>query len=118
MLVWILLLFIICSASSKIPEINHDYDKEVIPRVLPDVTESLKSSGKHIPRKIWIAVKDSKDELPGHMKRFLERNKLWEVTVCDNKCKDEFMNTTFAGTSALWAYNRVNPLVGAARADI
>ena len=28
------------------------------------------------------------------------------------------MNTTFRDTSILWAYNAINPLVGAARADI
>lgn len=28
------------------------------------------------------------------------------------------MNKTFHGTSILWAYNTINPLVGAARADI
>ena len=40
------------------------------------------------------------------------------MNVCDNKCKDTFMNRTFADTSILWAYNAINPLVGAARADI
>ncbi len=32
--------------------------------------------------------------------------------------KDEFMNTTFAGTSYLWAYHMISPAAGAAKADL
>jgi hypothetical protein len=44
-----------------------------------------------------MAVKDINDELPGHIKAFLERNAQWDATICDNDCKDRFLNTTFAG---------------------
>ncbi len=52
------------------------------------------------------------------MKEFFNRNSNWEVHICDNQCKDSFINTTFADTSINWAYNVINPLIGAARADI
>ena len=76
------------------------------------------SKDKLIPRIIWIAVKDSKDELPRHLTAFISRNPSWTVNICDNKCKDRFMDEAFGGTAVSWAYKAINPLVGAARADI
>ena len=73
------------------------YDLEVIPRNLPVVTPADSTYTKHVPRKIWMAVKDIKDELPGHIQAFLKRNDKWEANICDNDCKDRFMNSTFAG---------------------
>jgi Glycosyltransferase sugar-binding region containing DXD motif len=70
------------------------------------------------PRYIWIAVKDRSDPLPNHLFTTFRRNPSWTVYVCDNACKDYFMSTFFANTSILWAYNAINPLVGAAKADI
>ena len=72
------------------------YDLEVIPASLPPVVIP-EGYNKHVPRKIWMAVKDIKDELPGHIQNFLKKNALWEANICDNDCKDKFMNTTFAG---------------------
>lgn len=69
------------------------YDLDVVPRNLPVLVPDT----KHVPRKIWMAVKDIKDELPGHIQAFLKRNSQWEANVCDNDCKDKFMNSTFAG---------------------
>jgi mannosyltransferase OCH1-like enzyme len=69
-------------------------------------------------RYIWIAVKDRSDPLPNHLFVTFRRNPTWTVYVCDNACKDYFMSTLFANTSVLWAYNAINPLVGAAKADI
>ncbi len=52
------------------------------------------------------------------MAPLFERNKNWEVHICDNQIKDEFMNKTFAGTSFLWAYHVISPAAGAAKADL
>jgi Glycosyltransferase sugar-binding region containing DXD motif len=71
-----------------------------------------------IPRYIWIAVKDRSDSLPNHLYTTFQRNPNWRIYVCDNACKDHFMTIVFADTSTLWAYNLINPLVGAAKADI
>lgn len=74
------------------------YELNVVPTNLPELTNLPNGDNtKHIPRKIWMAVKDINDELPGHIKAFFQRNPKWEATVCDNDCKDKFMNTTFAG---------------------
>jgi hypothetical protein len=87
---------VLVSALSSIP----GYELNVVPADL-DVRAPLppKSSdyNKHIPRNVWMAVKDIKDELPGHIKEFFKRNPLWKASVCDNACKDQFINTTFAG---------------------
>lgn len=83
----------ICTASDSIPP----YDLSILPENLPHVSLPDKVYNKHIPRKIWMAVKDINDEQPGHVKEFFKRNPEWEANVCDNDCKDKFMNTTFGG---------------------
>lgn len=95
-----------------------DYDNPVFPPSLPELPAVDPYYKKHIPRRLWIAVKDRKDDLPGTLKQFFARNQNWNITVCDNLCKDNFMSTVFAGTCILWAYNAINPAVGAAKADI
>lgn len=65
-----------------------------------------------------MAVKNRQEALPQHLTALFERNPTWTVNVCDNECKDHFMTTSFANTSLAWAYFAINPLVGAARADI
>ena len=65
-----------------------------------------------------MAVKNRQEALPQHLTTLFERNPTWTVNVCDNECKDHFMTTSFANTSLSWAYFAINPLVGAARADI
>lgn len=79
------------------------YELNVVPANLPAELTKLPDgeNTKHIPRKIWMAVKDINDELPGHIKAFFQRNPNWDATVCDNDCKDKFMNTTFAGILSL-----------------
>jgi mannosyltransferase OCH1-like enzyme len=73
---------------------------------------------KLIPRHLWIAVRDDKEPLSYQMQPLFQRNKNWEVHVCSNDAKDLFMNTTFANTSLLWAYNSISPVAGAAKADL
>lgn len=90
----------------------------VFPAKLPEVTIFNQSLGKYIPQKLWIAVKDRNDPLPGHLQEFFNRNSKWEVNICDNQCKDDFMSTVFGNTKIYWAYSMINPLVGASKADI
>ena len=98
---------------------------------------------KRIPYNIWIAVRQrsyifvcttarslhpinyysffspsSIDVMPKHLHEFLTRNKHWSVNIVSNDMKDAFMNATFANTSLLWAYHAINPICGAAKADI
>ena len=56
--------------------------------------------------------------MPKHLHEFLIRNKHWNVNIVSNDMKDAFMNATFANTSLLWAYHAINPICGAAKADI
>ena len=76
------------------------------------------SSGKLIPRYIWIAVKNATDVLNYQIPELFKRNSLWKAHVAGNLEKDRFMNEQFNGTSLLWAYNMISPWAGAAKADI
>ena len=48
----------------------HDYDLPIMPDFISvqgltfAVTQNISTNYKYIPRNIWIAVKDEKDELP------------------------------------------------------
>ncbi len=96
-------------------------------------------SGKHIPRILWLAVKNSSEELPSHMLELFARNKDWQVNIVGNEDKDRFIDTVFSNTryithsstlfllltylltqltSVQVAYHLISPLLGAAKADI
>jgi mannosyltransferase OCH1-like enzyme len=75
-------------------------------------------NGKTIPKMIWIAVKDSKQELPSHLHELFKRNPDWKIHIVGNNEKDLFIDTVFNNTSVQWAYHMINPALGAARADI
>mmetsp|Transcript_58362 Transcript_58362/g.114773 ORF Transcript_58362/g.114773 Transcript_58362/m.114773 type:complete len:396 (-) Transcript_58362:190-1377(-) len=101
------------------------YSIQMDPWNLPVLPESPPSSqlgkpteDKLIPRHLWIAVRNSSDPLNYQMPALFERNSNWEVHVCSNEVKDEFMNKVFAGTSFLWAYHIISPAAGAAKADL
>jgi hypothetical protein len=86
--------------------------------VVPENAPTGNATDKRIPRDLWIAVRDLKEPLNYQMQPLFDRNKNWNVHVCSNEMKDEFMNTTFAGTSLLWAYHLIHPIAGAAKADL
>ena len=75
---------------------SFDFNSPLFPQTLPEIP--LQTNGKRIPSTIWIAVKSISDELPGHMKDFFARNSQWKVNVCDNLCKDKFMNEVLTPT--------------------
>lgn len=85
-------------------------------------TNSFGPYNKKIPRFLWIAVRDAKEKAPPFLSYQLgplfDRNPDWEVHMNDFNDEDEFMNTVFAGTSLLWAYNAIGVRAGVAKADI
>ena len=57
--------------------------------------------------------------MPGHIHEFFKRNYKWKnIHICDNACKDRFMNTIFANTSVQWAYSLINIAYAASKADL
>jgi mannosyltransferase OCH1-like enzyme len=82
--------------------------------------QTNKIFNKRIPQNLWIAVvnKSEVSTWP-HILNEIKVNPTWNVHLVDNEMKDKFMNEYFAGTSVLWAYQNINPVVGgAAKADI
>lgn len=73
---------------------------------------------KLIPRIIWMAVSNKSDPLPDHINNLFKRNAGWLIKVVGNSEKDQFINTVFNGTKTQWAYNIINPALGAAKADL
>ena len=83
-----------------------------------DLSNGSAASGKLIPRRIWVAVKDANATLNHQIPELFRRNPQWSAHVCGNNEKDLFMSEQFANTSILWAYNLIAPWAGAAKADI
>ena len=81
----------------------------------------IDSGADLIPHHLWIAVKDNASSYYTwpNIASEIRLNPTWSIHVCDNVDKDSFMSEFFNGTSLLWAYNKLNPLIaGAAKADI
>lgn len=85
-------ILLICNSNGIIGDCVKDYDLPITPKNLIAEAAVDPIYGKQIPRNIWIAVKNKNDELPGHLRPFFERNSLWKKNICDNICKDSFMN--------------------------
>jgi mannosyltransferase OCH1-like enzyme len=94
------------------------WDLPVLPLHPPSQFGNVSAHDKLIPRHLWIAVRDFKEGLNAQMPGLFERNAQWAVHITTNQLKDEFMNTTFANTSLLWAYHMLHPVAGAAKADL
>jgi hypothetical protein len=94
------------------------WDLPVLPSSPPSSAIGKETKDKLIPRYLWIAVRTSNDTMNYQLPALFERNSNWEVHICSNEVKDEFMNRVFAGTSYLWAYNTISPAAGAAKADL
>lgn len=112
---FLLLLLALIGLSQQ--RVTYNESRPILPLSLPEIVRNA-SYNKHIPRKLWIAVKDRNDQLPSHLLELFRRNPDWEINICDNLCKDEFMRSVFAHTQVHWVYNTINPAVGAARADV
>jgi hypothetical protein len=106
-------LLIILAVSGARNYTHDDIDSPVFPSSFP--ANNFDENGtyhKHIPRNIWIAVRNISDGRPVHLIAFAKKNINWTMNYCDNDMKDEFMDTVFANTSLLWAYHIINPLLG------
>jgi len=115
---FISLLLSLASYCNYAESIVEPWDLPVLPVVFPPSTIGNASSSKKIPRYLWIAVRDLADGLNYQMPALFARNKKWDVHICSNDMKDEFMNRVFANTSLLWAYHIIAPSSGAAKADL
>ncbi len=122
-----------CSASFAVSAVNfsvNPFELPVLPDNLPDPadmpvlnryvsankTYEVWPKAKKIPRYLWLAVKDEKAELPPHILALFKRNNGWMPQVCDNDCKDAFIDKYWAGTSVQWAYNNI--VFWPSRADV
>ena len=115
----------------ELPVVTKDVLQRAKTRALPKsisnedsttVSGSTILPSKRIPQIVWMAVRSEDDKnvsnYPMHLKKLIEKNPQWSVYMQSNTEKDLFMNEVFKGTSLLWAYNSINPLCGAAKADI
>jgi hypothetical protein len=116
-------LFVCCFSSYIALE---GYELPVVPKEVSDsiatvVPQTTSHQDKFIPRNAWIAIRNVSDEKPAHMtgeNGFINRNKNWKINFCDNDIKDSFMESNFAGSSILWAYNILNPAIGTSKVEI
>lgn len=56
--------------------------------------------------------------MPRHLENIINKNQDWKAHLIDNQLMDRFMYESFANTSVLWAYEKINPELGAVKADI
>lgn len=114
----LVILFLISFAVVSLGEVD-PWDLPVLPKKFPPVQlGNASTTDKKIPRILWMAIRDFKAGLNFQLPGLFARNPGWDVHICTNEMKDAFMNTTFAGTSFLWAYNLISPIAGAAKADL
>lgn len=112
----IIYLFMISAPFALTNGIN-PWELPVFPAKAPLTLGDTKTD-KKIPKHLWMAVREIEKNMNYHLEALFDRNKGWDIHVCSNKMKDEFMNTTFANTSLLWAYHMIHPIAGAAKADL
>ena len=121
--VYFIIIYIYCvdtffQCINAIADFNEPWNLPVLPSTYPISKLGNATSNKRIPRYLWIAVRNLDDGLNHQMPALFGRNKNWDIHVCSNAMKDEFMNRVFANTSLLWAYNIIAPSSGAAKADL
>ena len=74
---------------------------------------------KKIPCQLWITGKGlSHHYQPQHLKGLLKRNREWNAHLIDDDKMHRFMKTVFNETRLLWAFEALNPRLGAAKSDI
>ena len=130
LIILILLLYINnVNSDNTIYKYNYGYDLPVIPKTFieykdyftdinPNANNKEWSDKKHIPQNIYIAVRNINDSRPNHLGPFAQKNSNWSIHFCDNANKNHFMQTVFANTSTLWAYEVLNPQIGTSKVEI
>jgi hypothetical protein len=71
-----------------------------------------------ISKNVWMTLKEIPEKLPENIAKLITMNKDWQFHLLDDEAATEFMNDHFTNTSILWAYNLINPALGASKADI
>ena len=76
-----------------------------------------------IPKNFWINFReippeDKFDEYYLHLRWVFNRSPGWTINFMDEKRRDIFMETYFAGTSILWVYNMIDDIARVAASDI
>ena len=92
-----------------------------ISKLISNSSRNSTASDRLIPRVFWITMKNvSKNyqDLPDYTRHYLDYHEEWKSVIADDDDADEFMRTVFSNTSLLWAYETLNPLLGAAKADL
>ena len=116
--------------------VGQEYDLPVLPdlKTISDALKTLSRSFSNItslaesstmvtqiPKIIWLTMKNSTEnyhDLPENVQIVLDQNPKWVSVIADNKLALEFMQKIYANTSLLWAYESINPILGASKADI
>ena len=96
---------------------------KTLSRSFSNITTLAESSTMvtQIPNIIWVTRKNSTEnyhDLPKNIQTVLNQNPKWVSVIADDKLALEFMQKIYANTSLLWAYESINPLLGASKADI
>ena len=88
-----------------------DWNLPVFPAIPPPI------NGNRIPKHLWTSVRDLVD-LKNQMAPVFTKNPGWELHIYSNEMRNEFMETTFAGTSYLWAYKLIHSCAEIAKEDL
>ena len=120
----------------QFPSAGQEYDLPVLPDLVT-ISAALKTlsspfsnltlltensqAATQIPKIIWLTMKNLPDDyhdLPENVQIVLDQNSKWGSVIADDKLALEFMQKIYPNTSLLWAYESINPVLGAAKADI
>jgi mannosyltransferase OCH1-like enzyme len=71
-----------------------------------------------IPKLLWVTMRTVPSPLPAHIAAIAARHPRWHLATVNDTHMDLFFDHVFANTSVHWAYHRLNPALGAAKADL
>jgi hypothetical protein len=114
---------VIAAANAAAPPPDTNASSKILPETAT-AANSQKGSyanlrkGQQIPRILWIAMTDISEGLNYQLPELFNRNPTWSVQICDNKCKNAFMDKYFKGSAFYWAYSTLSDDCGAAKADM
>ena len=122
-LITVLVFFIIVCNSS-----HQEYSNPLLPiikgqlcNVSPNLNVSV-ASNISIPKTVWISFKyiPQPSDMPDHLQKFITRAKKsgWGVNLMGKDDQANFMNTFYANTSVLWAFNLIHADAGVFASDI
>lgn len=86
--------------------------------ILPTLKQLILSNSRTIPRSVWIPKCIKPSILPDTLQRMKEINLNWTFHLQDCNEQEAFMNTYYANTSILAAFNLINPILRSPKTDI